>query len=83
MSRNRLLGPSTITWDFSTLKNFPLAEGKDLQFRFEAFNFPNHARLGDPTLSWGSREAKPGPNFGTIRSAGTMRQLQFGLKLVF
>jgi hypothetical protein len=84
MSRNRLLGPSTITWDFSTIKNFRLAEKKELQFRFEAFNFPNHPRLGDPTISWGSRDpAKPGATFGQIRGTNSMRQLQFGLKLVF
>jgi len=84
MSRNRLMGPSTITWDFSTLKNFPIMEGRELQFRFEAFNFPNHPRLGSPNLSWGSRDpANPGPNFGLIRGTSSMRQLQFGLKLVF
>lgn len=84
ISRNRLIGPSTFSWDFSTLKNFPILEGKELQFRFEAFNFPNHPRLNDPTVSWGSRDpAKPGPNFGLIRSAGAMRQLQFALKFVF
>ncbi len=83
ITRNRLLGPSTVGWDFSTLKNFPIREGHDLQFRFEAFNFPNHPNLGDPNLSWGSRNPTPGPNFGKIRSTGTMRQLQFGLKYVF
>lgn len=84
ISRNRLIGPSTIVWDFSTLKNFTLAEKKELQFRYEAFNFPNHPNLGDPTVSWGSRDATtPGPSFGLIRSTGSMRQMQFGLKLVF
>lgn len=84
ITRNRLIGPSTRAWDFSTLKNFPIREGHDLQFRFEAFNFPNHPNLGDPNLSWGSRDsAKPGPNFGLIRSTGTMRQMQLALKYVF
>jgi hypothetical protein len=84
ITRNRLVGPSTQSWDFSTLKNFPIIEGHSLQFRFEAFNFPNHPNLGDPNMGWGSREpAKPGPNFGLIRSTGTMRQLQFALKYVF
>jgi hypothetical protein len=78
------MGPTTTSVDFSTLKNFPVTEGREFQFRFEAFNFPNHANLGDPNIVWGSRDpAKPGPNFGLIRSAGTMRQLQFGLKFVF
>jgi hypothetical protein len=84
MTRNRLMGPSTISWDFSTLKNFPIREGHQVQFRFEAFNFPNHPNLGNPNINWGSRDpAKPGPNFGTIRSMGTMRELQFALKFVF
>ena len=79
-----MLGPSTSTWDFSTLKNFPIRERLNLQFRFEAFNFPNTPRLGDPTLSWGSRDPNvPGPTFGQIRTMGAMRQLQGGLKLVF
>jgi hypothetical protein len=84
MSRNRLMGPSTTAIDFSTLKNFYIREGHQLQFRFEAFNFPNHPRLSDPTISWGSRDpAKSGPTFGLIRGTGTMRQLQFALKYVF
>jgi hypothetical protein len=83
VTRNRLLGPSTVGWDFSTLKNFPIREGHELQFRFEAFNFPNHPNLGDPNIVWGSRNPTPGPNFGKIRSAGTMRQLQMALKYVF
>jgi hypothetical protein len=84
ISRNRLIGPSLFQWDFSTLKNFPIAEGKDLQFRFEAFNFPNHPNLGSPNLVWGSRDpANPGPNFGTIRGMGTMREMQLALKFVF
>jgi hypothetical protein len=84
ISRNRLLGPTTTNVDFSTLKNFRIREGHDLQFRFEAFNLPNHPQLGDPNLVWGSRDAtKPGPTFGLIRSTGTMRQLQFALKYVF
>ena len=57
MSRNRLTGPSTFSWDFSTLKNFPIVEGKELQFRFEAFNFPNTiCAWATRTISWGSRD---------------------------
>jgi hypothetical protein len=84
ITRNRLVGPSTEGWDFSVLKNFPIYERHELQFRFEAFNFPNHPNLGDPNLSWGSRDpAAPGPSFGVIRSTGTMRQMQFALKYLF
>ena len=84
VSRNRLIGPSERSWDFSSLKNFQVAEGRQVQFRFEAFNFPNHPNFGSPVANWGSRDpAKPGPSFGVIRSCGTMRELQFGLKFVF
>jgi hypothetical protein len=84
MSRNRLIGPSTFQWDFSTLKDFFIREGHRLQFRFEAFNFPNHPSWGSPNVNWGSRTSTPQPSFGTIRStASNMRELQFGLKYIF
>jgi len=54
-----------------------------LQFRFEAFNFPNHPNWGNPGASWGRNRTTPNTSFGRIRSTGTMRQLQFGLKYVF
>jgi hypothetical protein len=84
ISRNRLMGPTTFQWDFSTMKNFRIMEGHELQFRFEAFNFPNHPNFGDPNLSWGSHDpAASGPNFGLIRGAGTMREMQLALKYIF
>jgi hypothetical protein len=46
--RNTLIGPGLINWDFSILKNFRIAEGHELQFRFEGFNFANHPHLGSP-----------------------------------
>jgi len=85
ISRNRLMGPTTFSWDFSTHKNFRIIEGHELQFRFEAFNFPNHPALGNPNSDWGSTSATtPGPNFGLIRGTATrMRELQFALKYSF
>jgi hypothetical protein len=83
IARNRLIGPSQFQWDFSVLKNFPIVEGHRLQFRFEGFNFPNHPNWGSPGASWGRNQARPDVGFGRIRSTGTMRQLQFGLKYVF
>jgi hypothetical protein len=65
------------------LKNFRIMEGHRLQFRFEAFNFPNHPNWGSPGSSWGRNAATPDVGFGRIRGTGTMRQLQFGLKYVF
>jgi hypothetical protein len=93
LGRNTVTGPGIFDIDFSTLKNFNLTERRYLQFRFEAFNFLNHPNLGDPNLSLTSNAVTgagipiPGSGaFGTInstRSTIAMRQLQFGLKLVF
>jgi hypothetical protein len=78
VGRNTLIGPGMIAWDFSTLKNFTIREGHDLQFRFEAFNFPNHPNWGNPTT------AANNVNFGKIRGTRTnMREMQFGLKYIF
>ncbi len=85
VSRNRLQGPSTFGWDFSLHKNFALFENHRLEFRFEAFNFPNHPSWGSPGTNWGTPDPTgPNPGFARIGgTAGSMRQLQFGLKYVF
>jgi hypothetical protein len=71
--------------DFSAIKNFRLAEQKNLQFRMEMFNAPNHVELGTPSASWGgSSSVTPPSNFGYITSTrASMRQIQFALKLNF
>ncbi len=80
VGRNTLIGPSFVRWDFSSLKNFkmPYAEGHNLQFRFEAFNMPNHPNWGNPDTNIAS------PNFGLIRGTrGDMRNLQMALRYTF
>ncbi|MFN9299262.1 MAG: carboxypeptidase regulatory-like domain-containing protein [Acidobacteriota bacterium] len=80
VGRNTLIGPSFVRWDFSSLKNFrmPYKEGHNLQFRFEAFNFPNHPNWGNPDANIQSG------NFGTIRGTrGDMRNLQLALRYTF
>jgi len=74
---NLLIGPRTTSWDFSVYKTFPIVEGHQLQFRFEAFNFTNTPAFGFPNSQVGNN------NFGQISSAGTPRNLQFGLKYIF
>jgi carboxypeptidase family protein len=76
--RNTIISPGIVQWDASLLKNFYFHENKSLQFRFEAFNAANHANLGNPSLSVVAAD------FGRIAGTrGTMRELQFGLKLIF
>jgi hypothetical protein len=76
--RNIVIGPGLIQWDASLLKNFNFTERTYLQFRFEAFNAANHPNWGNPNNNLSSSA------FGRITGTrGTMRELQFALKLYF
>jgi hypothetical protein len=74
--RNTIIGPGIIDWDFSAMKRFRIAEHRNVEFRAEFFNIPNHPIFGQPGVSPGTAA------YGVI--GGTKvdsRQLQFGLKL--
>jgi hypothetical protein len=78
VGRNTMIGPGLFNLDFSMLKEFPIMENHRLQFRFEAFNFPNHPNFGLPDTTLVSS------SFGSISGTATrMRQIQFALKYVF
>jgi hypothetical protein len=60
-------------------KDFNISEQHKVQFRFEAFNFPNHPNWGNPNTNVSS-----GGNFGRITGTrNNMRNLQFALKYMF
>jgi carboxypeptidase family protein len=75
--RNIAEGPGYSNWDFSALKNIPIAEGKQIQFRAELFNLLNHTnfRLPDSDIS--------SPTFNQILAARSPRLVQFALKFLF
>jgi hypothetical protein len=75
--RSILFTPGTFSWDFSMIKNTRISERHSLEFRFEAFNFPNHPNWNLPARD--SRQT----NFGEITTAKTMREMQLGLKYSF
>ena len=76
--RNTIITPGVIQWDFSAHKDFRIAEQHTVQFRFEAFNFPNHPNWGNPDPS------RTSPSFGQIRTTRTrMREMQVALKYTF
>ena len=78
VSRNSLFGPGLFSWDSSAMKMFPVWREQNLQFRFEAFNVPNHPNFSIPNATL------PSTTFGTITSTETdMRQLQLSLKYIF
>src|SRR5436309_2986407 len=76
--RNTVITPGSISLDFSAHKEFRIVENHALQFRFEAFNLPNHPNWGNPDISITSQ------TFGRINSTRTnMREIQVALKYMF
>jgi hypothetical protein len=75
--RNILVAPGLFALDFAVFKNFRIAEKKQIQFRWENYNFTNTPPLDPPV-----REISAG-NFGAITSAGLGREMQFALRLEF
>jgi hypothetical protein len=83
IGRNTFRGPGFRNFDLSLIKNTPIATGSNperavLQFRAEFFNVFNLVNLGLPA------NIVVGPGFGQIsRTAGTSRQIQFSLKVLY
>jgi len=77
--RNSVRGPSYWKLDTSLFRQFPIREGRQFEFRAEAFNVLNHTNLGQP-----NNDINSGAAFGTINSTqSTARQLQLAIKFVF
>ena len=77
--RNSLRGPSFWDLDSSLFRLFPVGEGRQFEFRAEAFNLFNNVNLGQP-----NNDINSGSAFGTINgTANTARQLQLAAKFIF
>jgi hypothetical protein len=77
LSRNAVRGPGAWGTDFSVLKNFPLFEGKTIQFRAEAYNVLNHPNLGNPNLNLRNSD------FNRIITRNGNRAMQIGFRFLF
>lgn len=75
--RNVLTGPHRINLDAAAHKTFRFNERVSAQLRLESFNATNTPPLGNPNTQVGNQ------NFGVISSAGTQRNNQIGLKILF
>jgi hypothetical protein len=84
LGRNTFRGPAYYDYDFAMIKDTPFgrrqsgAERVDLQFRGEFFNLFNIVNMGLPA------NTLAGSGFGEIsKTAGTSRQIQLSLKLIY
>jgi len=82
--RNTVIGPGTVKLDFSVIKNTPLTEGKNLQFRAEFFNFFNTPEFSQPNAGIFSG-LNYNQNAGRIDSTrlNSARQVQLALRFTF
>jgi Carboxypeptidase regulatory-like domain/TonB-dependent Receptor Plug Domain/TonB dependent receptor len=85
VGRNTLIRPGQFLMNLSFTKDNRLAEGKNLEFRAELFNFLNHPNFGAPNNTvFRDAAGNLDPNVGRITTTSTkMRQIQLGLKLTF
>src|SRR5262249_26705232 len=90
LGRNVVIGPTFNNTDFSLIKNTKISETARIQFRAEVFDIFNHPNFGQP-----GGPAGVSARFGTATftqlqdtrlptgDAGSSRQLQFAVKLLF
>ena len=95
LGANNILAPGAIYINAGLTRTFKIRERQSIQFRFEAFNIPNHVNLGPPNGLSGNgtaassngfittTAARNSPNFGKILSSDDARILQGALKFVF
>lgn len=84
--RNSAIGPGLISFDASIVKNTPLSDRLNMQFRGEAFNVINHANFAPPIDNQVvfDQDGNPVPGAGQIDQTQTpAREIQFGLKFIF
>ncbi len=77
-SRNLLLSPGTVNLDAAIHKTLIFNERLQAQLRLESFNATNTPNFGNPGLDVGSPTS-----FGVITTAGSPRQNQIAVKLLF
>jgi len=77
LARNLLDAPGVKNIDGGIFRNFKFKERMTLQARGEFTNFFNLVNLNAPTATLSSAQ------FGQIRTAAAMRQVQLGLRLTF
>jgi Carboxypeptidase regulatory-like domain/TonB-dependent Receptor Plug Domain len=78
LGRNTMRGPHTSVFDAALLREFPLPDNTNLEFRWEVFNVANTPLFGQPASDFSSGVA------GQITDlSGDQRVMQFALRFSF
>lgn len=90
LGRGVVIGPTFNNTDFSVIKNTRISENVRVQFRAEIFDIFNHANFGQPGPGGGTATRLGTATFTQFNDtrlptgdAGSSRQVQFALKLLF
>jgi hypothetical protein len=92
LPRNAFNGPVFFNWNLGIHKSFPITESKEMEFRVEMFNVPNHPTfaVGDSNFAVANTGASLSdmyindPKFGVATStASDPRVIQLGLRFLF
>jgi Carboxypeptidase regulatory-like domain/TonB dependent receptor len=75
--RNMLRGPGFSRTDVALSKNFVLPGRMRVTVQAQVFNLFNEINWGSPNTTFGAA------NFGRVTSAGSMRQMELGIRLTF
>jgi len=88
-ARAPVYGPRFVNTDFSLVKEFPIHEATNLEFRAEFFNLFNHPHFFLPGIAGtGEQDVSSPSSFGVIsqtinQTTNDARSIQFALKLRF
>jgi hypothetical protein len=85
-NRNILRSPGQEYFNASLLKNFPLYETQSINFRVDAFDFPNHPNWNSPDSTYVDQAAygnTSSPTFGKVTQKNNQRSLQLSLRYAF
>ncbi len=88
VGRNTITAPSVFTMDISLQREIVLDAKRQLQFRAEFFNLPNHTNFNrntaGSTIIFSGASGRPNPVAGRLTgTTTTARQIQFALRFSF
>lgn len=77
--------PGIHNWDVALFKNIPFGNGRQFQFRWEAYNVFNHTQYAsvDTTARFNPAGQQINPTFGQVNSTRPPRQMQLSLRIQF